>query len=130
MTPSSEGQFSAAPYGFAGSVAALDLEFRAFYSPDYLGETGRNWVFETAVERALPQWGPFTPTVGGLVGLNDGDVGAGGRDYWYWNAGVELAFRERFAVDVRYWDTDRGGCGAAQLFQCDERAVATLSAEF
>jgi len=116
--------------GLAGSAADFDLGFTTYYSPDYTGETGRNWVFEGSIERALPDIGPFTPSLSGLVAYNDGEVNSGGLDYWYWNAGFELGFLERFALDVRYWDSDLGGCGSASLFQCDERVVATLSAEF
>ncbi len=116
--------------GLAGSAAGFDLGFTTYYSPEYTGEIGRNWVFEGSVERALPDFGPFSPSVSGLVAYNDGDVGAGGVDYWYWNAGMSLGFAEKFSVDVRYWDTDIGGCGSNTIFQCDERVVATLSAEF
>jgi len=116
--------------GLAGSAAGFDLGITTYYSPEYTGEVGRNWVFEGSLERALPDIGPFSPSFSGLVAYNDGDVNSGGVDYWYWNAGMSLGFAEKFSVDVRYWDTDIGGCGSNTIFQCDERVVATLSAEF
>ena len=116
--------------GATGSLQGFDLALTLFYSPDYLGEVGENWVYEAGASRRLPKWGPFTPSLSGQLAYNDGDEAAGGLDYWYWNAGLELAFLERFAFDLRYWDTDLGGCGSARLFQCDERMVAKLSAEF
>ena len=111
-------------------VAGFEAGVSITYSWDYRGETGETWAYEATLERTLTQIGPFSPTIGGLVAFNDGESNQGGSDYWYWNSGLELAFRERFAVDLRYWDTDLGGCDSAKLFQCDERVVATLSAEF
>ena len=111
-------------------AAGFEGGFAVYYSPEYSFEVGENWAFEATLEHPLPRLGPFSPTLGGMIAYNDGDVGAGGLDYWYWNAGLELGFLERFAFDVRYWDTDLAGCGDAELFQCDARVVATLSAEF
>ena len=111
-------------------AAGFEGGMTVYYAWNYSGELGENWVFEGTLERALPDIGPFSPKLGGLIAYNDGERSDGGLEYWYWNAGLELGFLERFAFDVRYWDTDLGGCGSATLFQCDERVVATLSAEF
>ena len=111
-------------------VAGIEAGVSVTYAWDYRGEVGENWLFAVTLERALPRTGPFSPTIGGSVAFNDGESNQGASDYWFWNSGIELAFRERFAVDLRYWDTDLGGCDSAKLFQCDERVVATLSAEF
>jgi uncharacterized protein (TIGR02001 family) len=114
----------------APAVAGFEAGASVAYSWNYSGEVGEVWAFEGTLERPLPDIGPFSPTIGGLIAYNDGERSDGGVEYWYWNAGLELGFLERFAVDVRYWDTDLGGCDSATLFQCDERVVATLSAEF
>jgi len=117
--------------GLAGPlIAGLEAGLTVFYAWEYTGQVGENWVFEGSLKKSLPRLGPFSPVLSGLLARNEGDQSAGGIDYWYWNAGLELGFLERFAFDIRYWDTDIGGCGARKLFQCDERAVATLSAEF
>jgi len=111
-------------------IGGLEAGLTVFYAWDYTGQVGKNWVFEGRLEKSLAKFGPFAPVLSGLLARNEGDQSAGGLDYWYWNAGLELGFLERFAFDIRYWDTDIAGCGARRLFQCDERAVATLSAEF
>jgi len=117
--------------GLAGPlIAGLEAGLTVFYAWDYTGQVGENWVFEGTLKKSLARLGPFAPVLSGLLARNEGDQSAGGLDYWYWNAGLELGFLERFAFDIRYWDTDIAGCGARRLFQCDERAVATLSAEF
>ena len=116
--------------GLSGSLAGFDLGFTMFFSPEYTAEVGENWVFEGSVERALPDFGPFSPSVSALVAYNDGEEPDGGVDYWYWNAGLSLGFLEHYSFDVRYWDTDIGSCGGRTVFQCDERVVATIKGEF
>ena len=46
------------------------------------------------------------------------------------NAGVSLAFHERFSLDLRYWDTDLDFCTVGKVFACDERFVATAKVTF
>ena len=109
----------------------ISASFTTYYAWEYTGEIGENWVFEGALEMPLPEVLGLSPTVSGTLAYNDGDVAAGGVNYWYWNAGLGLGFYERFNLDLRYWDTaNLAGCGTATLFQCDDRYVATLSAEF
>ena len=111
-----------------------------FYSPDYQYETGRTWTVETAFAQVLPKVGRFTPTFSALLGwqTNEGTTQYGlsfgnlEDSYLYWNAGVTLAFHDKWSLDFRYWDTslsrNAGGpafCGGP-LFQCDERFVGTL----
>lgn len=136
----------------AGVSAELSKEmnagFVAFWSPDYNGEVGEVWTFELNGNRELPKIlsGRITPTFGAMVGASFGEedtnpnginfsnfYGNGRNHYWYWNAGLEFAFREKFSLDVRYWDTDISNannyCTGAS-FQCDARFVVTLKASF
>ena len=74
----------------------------------------------------------FTPSISGLIGYQAyEDIVP---DYTYWNAGLTLAFMERWSADIRYWDTDysdaecfinSGGFG-----NCDARVVGTVRATF
>lgn len=118
-----------------GASAALSSNFNAgltiYYSPDYTGEIGENWVFEGKGELSLPKVAIFSPAISATVGYQEGDEAAGGFDYWYYNAGISLGFHEKFSLDIRYWDTaDLTGCSTATIFQCDERIVGTLTASF
>jgi len=110
-----------------------------FYSPEYQYETGAVWTVETSFAQVLPKVGMFTPTFSALVGYQKGDdvlynglFGNGDDSYVYWNVGLTLGFHEKFSLDLRYWDTnleDNVGGSAwckGQIFQCDERFVATL----
>ena len=111
-------------------IAGFEAGLAVFYAWEYTGLVGENWVLEGTLRRALARVGPFSPALSGQLARNEGDQSAGGMDYWYWNAGLELGFLNNFAFDIRYWDTDIPDCGARRLFQCDERLVASLSAEF
>ena len=110
-----------------------------FYSPDYQYEVGNVWTVETSFAQVLPKVGMFTPTFSALLGYQQGDdvayqaiTGNGDDNYLYWNAGLTLGFHEKGSLDLRYWDTNLGSNagGSAwckgQIFQCDERFVATL----
>ena len=115
----------------------LTAGLTVYYSPEYTGKTGENWVFEGTAEVSLPQVAIFTPAISGTVGYQEGDTNntpVPGLDYWYWNAGLSLGFLEKFSLDLRYWDTELQGvgntCTGRTVFQCDERFVATLSASF
>lgn len=109
----------------------ITASFTTYYAWEYTGEIGENWVFEGGLEVPLPEVLGLSPSLSGTLAYNDGDVGAGGVNYWYWNAGLGLGFYERFNLDLRYWDTDNlSGCSTATIFQCDDRYVATVSATF
>lgn len=109
--------------------------FTAFYSPEYTNQQGSVWTFEGTFSHAFAAIRDITPTFSVLVGYQMGDslryslITANGDDsYFYWNAGVTLGFGDRFSLDLRYWDTDisnTNGFCTGQLFQCDERFVAT-----
>jgi uncharacterized protein (TIGR02001 family) len=116
------------------------LGVTVFYSPEYQFETGAVWTIETSFAQVLPKLGMFTPTFSALIGYQVGDnaaystrITSGGDDnYTYWNAGLTLAFMEKWSLDLRYWDSNLGDqagtagfCTGATL-QCDERFVATL----
>ncbi len=110
---------------------SLTVGATVFYSPEYTGAVGENWVLEGKAELALPKTAGLSPSISALVGTQFGDEASGGVDYTYWNAGLSVGFREKFSLDVRYWDTDRPSTACAgPLFQCDERVVGTLSASF
>jgi uncharacterized protein (TIGR02001 family) len=93
-----------------------------FYSPEYLDAFGSTWTFEGSFTQVLPNVGMLTPTFSATIGrldFQDSDSDS----YTYWNVGLTLGFHERWAVDLRYWDTDiDGGCFGL----CDERFVASL----
>lgn len=105
----------------------LGISTTVYYSPEYTGEIGDNWVLETSLEKPLVHG----LTLSGTLGNQWGDDNAGGFDYTYWNVGVSKSFyMDKFTLDVRYWDTDISGCSTVTVFQCDERIVGTLSASF
>jgi len=107
-----------------------------FYSPEYTFETGAVFTLEGSVAHELPKFGTITPTFSALIGAQWGDdatytAAFGGADsYVYWNAGVTLAFHERFSLDLRYWDSDLDFCTVGKVFACDERFVATAKVTF
>ena len=101
--------------GVSGDVAGLGLGATGYFNID-----DEVYTYELSAEKGFSAVGPFTPTVSALVGFVDADGG----DYTYWNAGVSLGFAEKFALDLRYHDTD------VDTSLTDERFVATLSASF
>jgi uncharacterized protein (TIGR02001 family) len=95
-----------------------------FYSPEYTFNGGPVWTVEGTFSQTLPKFSIFSPTFGATVGrVNAEDFD----DYTYWNVGLTLGFREKWSLDLRYWDTDvTGGC----LGLCDDRFVATVKYTF
>jgi uncharacterized protein (TIGR02001 family) len=125
-----------AGYSWSALHPSLVTGTTVFYSPDYSFETGEVWTIESMAAWTLPKWGVITPVVNGLVGWQKGDsdnlyfVNLNGTDdeYYYWNAGLNLAV-ENISFDFRYWDTnigsDAGGiCAFASL--CEERFVFSV----
>jgi uncharacterized protein (TIGR02001 family) len=109
----------------------LTGSFTIYYSPDYFGEVGENWVFEGTLTRELASFSGITPSLSGTLGYSEGDESDGGFDYWYWNIGVAFAFLEDFEFDLRYYDTidvpnSFGSCSGV----CDGRVVARLTYEY
>ncbi len=107
----------------------LTMSSTVFYSPDYFGETGPTWTFESSAELTLP----YNFVLSGTLGtLNYED--SIGNDYTYGNVGVYRTFyNDKFKLDVRYWDSDLNNdpaCQSGGRDLCDSRAVVTLSASF
>ncbi len=107
-----------------------------YYSPDYTLSTGPVWTIESNAAWTFHKVGIVLPVINGVVGWQKGDINDGyfvnviGTDdqYYYWNAGLNLAI-EGISFDFRYWDTNIGGdaaniCANASL--CDSRFVATV----
>jgi uncharacterized protein (TIGR02001 family) len=111
--------------------SSLAADLQIYYSPDYQGETGHNWVFEGGLVRKLSAYGSFTPSLSARLGYSAGDEARGGYDYWYWNAGFSVLFNEYFEFDLRYYDTFgvptaiAGSCHD----RCDGRLVARITFE-
>jgi uncharacterized protein (TIGR02001 family) len=95
-----------------------------FYTPNNTFDSGPVWTLEGTFSQALPKVSIFSPTFSATLGrVNAEDFD----DYTYWNVGVALGFRDKWSLDLRYWDTDiDGGCGGF----CDDRFVATLKYSF
>ena len=115
--------------GVSGSpVTNLTLGATVSYSPDYTVETGEVWTVEGTAAYTFHAVGPFTPTVSGTVGYQEGQdafyaTWNGFDSYTYWNAGLALAV-EKLTFDFRYWDTDAPDTAASCLSDyCSERFV-------
>lgn len=75
-----------------------------YYSPDYQGGVGRNWIVESSLLKNLPKFGDdWQPSVSGVLAYSDGEPSKGGFDYWYWNVGASLVL-DYFEFDLRYFD--------------------------
>jgi uncharacterized protein (TIGR02001 family) len=111
-------------------LSALTADLQVYYSPDYLGEKGRNWVFEGGVARKLGTYGSTTPSLSARLGYSAGDETKGGFDYWFWNAGVSVLFADYFELDLRYFDTfDVPAAAGSCRNLCDGRVVARITFE-
>ncbi len=109
----------------------MTLGLKGYYTPDQdlaIPDTG---TVEFSAYYTLPNWGPLTPTVGGLVGYtangNNGIYGdsptgyfLGDDAYTYWNAGVKFTV-DKFFMDFRYWDTTVEAANPANDRLADER---------
>lgn len=141
-------------YAYPGASSGADLDFfelkggvsgspwkdatlggLVFWTPEGTANTGEIWTFEGTFAQVLPKLRDITPTFSATLGYQMGDNAAyiaavNGDEYFYWNAGVSLGFHERFAIDLRYWDTDVSGICNGPTFQCDERFVATAKVTY
>jgi uncharacterized protein (TIGR02001 family) len=98
-----------------------------FHSPEYTFQTGAVTTFEVTYSQALPKVSIFSPTFSATYGyseFHDFDF----LSYGYWNLGVTLGFRERWSVDLRYWDSENEGFAAGPLGE--DRFMATLKYSF
>jgi uncharacterized protein (TIGR02001 family) len=133
-------------YSYPGADSVFDLDFlelkvnasgdiwkggtlggTVFYSPEYTTGVGPVWTLEATFAQALPKFAIFTPTFSATVGTSrfsdDSDL-----DYTYWNAGVTLGFREKWSLDLRYWDSTNEGFAAGPLGE--ERFIGTVKYTF
>jgi uncharacterized protein (TIGR02001 family) len=109
--------------GTVTPITNLSLTGTVYYTPDQDLASPENVSIEGTVAYTLPAIGMFTPTVSGQFGYSDASTNNsygtattanpntkffgywnGDDKYTYWNAGVKLAV-EKFAFDLRYWDT-------------------------
>ncbi len=125
-----------AGYSWSALHPSLVTGTTLYWSPDYFAETGSVWTIETMAAWTVGKWGSFTPVINGVLGWQKGDsndgyfVNVNGTDdeYYYWNAGLNLAV-DNISFDFRYWDTNINGdaaniCAAANL--CDGRFVFSV----
>ena len=111
-------------------LASLTADLQIYYSPDYQGETGPNWVFEGGLARKLTAHGSIAPSLSARLGYSSGDEARGGFDYWYWNAGMSVIFADYFEFDLRYFDTfDVPAAAGSCRNVCDGRIVARITFE-
>ena len=114
-------------FGLSGDLNdRVSLSGTIYYSPEYFGETGETLTYEGGVSVELGTYGGFSPTFSATYGYTDFlDTAFSAGSYAYWNAGVEIGFLEKFALDLRYWDTD-----VSNVDNADERFVATVSSSW
>jgi uncharacterized protein (TIGR02001 family) len=109
---------------------SLAADLQVYYSPDYQGETGPNWVLEGGLAHKLAIRGSIAPSLGARLGYSAGDEARGGFDYWYWNAGMSVIFADYFEFDLRYYDTfDVPAAAGSCRNLCDGRVVARITFE-
>ena len=113
--------------GLSGDVTEnVSVGGTLYYSDDYFSEQGETLTYEGSISIGLGTHGHFSPTFSALVGQVDFQEPVfGGVDFAYWNAGVEIGLGEKFALDLRYWDTDVNNNPLLE-----ERFVATLSSSW
>ena len=119
--------YAAASYDFVPN--SLVGGVTVYYSPDYQGGVGRNWIIESSLVKYLPKFGDdWQPSVSGLLAYSDGVPSDGGLDYWYWNVGASLVF-DYFEFDVRFFDTFDVPNSIDCDDVCDGKVVARITFE-
>ena len=108
-----------AKVGASRSFGAASVAVNAFYSPDFFGAEDEALFLEGSLGYTVREG----LSVSGALGRQwvSSDL-----DYTTWNAGVNWAFAERLALDVRYFDTDEDFLGELG----DGRLVAAIKATF
>ena len=101
-------------------LETVSLSAAAHFTPDNFGETGAGWYLTGGLSRPLSE----SLSVDANVGFSQVTPDFG-EDYLDWNLGLSYSF-SRFAMDLRYHDTDAPDCAGA----CDTRVVLSLSADF
>lgn len=120
---------TAASYTFGD---ALTIGVANYWTPDYSGEIGDGDALELSGEYAFSQtlFNFFTPSVSAMVGWQWTSV----VDFTYWNAGLTLGFLDRWAADLRYWDSDLSDAECTAFVgvanNCDSRLVGSISVAF
>jgi uncharacterized protein (TIGR02001 family) len=120
------------------------LSATAFYSPTYQAASGSVTTLEGSLSHAFSEINGITPTLSGLVGYQKGNSSASylgnfgnlSTSYTYWNAGINLGFLEKYAIDIRYWDSNlsKNAGGSAycrgQTFQCTSTLMGAFKVTF
>jgi uncharacterized protein (TIGR02001 family) len=137
---------NAAAVGYSGDLSYYELmmgvtrelhpgltgDLKVYWSPDYQGEVGHNWIVEGGLSRKLGTWGSLTPSLSARIGKSMGDEDKGGFDYYYWNVGMSVLFANYFEFDIRYYDTidvPTAALGSSCRNLCDGRVVARITFE-
>lgn len=93
-----ELDYSEIKFGISKTILRdVTVSTTLFFSPEYTGAVGENWVLETTVEKPLGRGFALS----GTVGNQWGDENDGGTDYVYWNAGISKELHEKFTIDLR-----------------------------
>lgn len=105
---SGPGDGEAVEFGLTASRPVGPVRPRVIlaYSPDELGSTGASLFADLNISARLSQrW-----SLGVCLGRRERALAA---DYTAFNAGATLEPDRRFAIDLRYYDSDRSGRGRA-----------------
>jgi uncharacterized protein (TIGR02001 family) len=120
--------------GASWTTGAWTLAVNNYWSPDNFQVFGNSDAIEGTVAYAWTKklWNFFTPSISGTFGHQSYEEVA--HDYFYWNAGLTLAFLEHWSLDARYYDTDysEDECfiNSGGRNNCDARAVGALKVTF
>lgn len=100
--PLGESNFFELHLGIGGSPwKYMQATFTVNWTPDYIYETGDNWAFEGNLKQVLWHGTNITLMGVGQLGYNVGDL----LDYWYYNIGLTMVYKNGYVIDVRYNDT-------------------------
>ena len=114
----------------AAKVFFSDIKngIRVYWSPDYTGDQGNNWIVELSTQKPLPEIRGWKPTLEFVSGYQFGEEDRGNFDYYYWEVGLEIQLNEDFSVDFRYHDTADVPFDCENL--CSGRFTAAATLEF